>query len=216
MFFFLPAESKPSSSRGYQYTLYVPAKNAHEEQWEGARTGPDAAVTIFGADQAYPNTVFSSHLSSFIDDKPVDSVYIELPPLPSTSPSSSPYPTPDIKLPKRKPTTLGKLLSGSGLFSSSGVPPHIILHGLLQSQAAKPLAPEVQALRMVKSARELELMKKAGAISSDGHARIMRASAKALLDGKELTESMLVAEFEYYCAMQGSERPAYVPVVASG
>ena len=27
---------------------------------------------------------------------------------------------------------------------------------------------------------------------------------------------MLAAEFEYHCAMGGAERPAYVPVVASG
>lgn len=33
-------------------------------------------------------------------------------------------------------------------------------------------------------------------------------------DGR--TEAQLAARFEYVCAMQGSERQAYVPVVASG
>lgn len=30
------------------------------------------------------------------------------------------------------------------------------------------------------------------------------------------SEGQLAAEFEYQCAVRGSERPAYVPVVASG
>lgn len=30
------------------------------------------------------------------------------------------------------------------------------------------------------------------------------------------TESALAAHFEYLCALEGAERPAYVPVVASG
>lgn len=31
-----------------------------------------------------------------------------------------------------------------------------------------------------------------------------------------LSEHALAAQFEYLCAMSGSQRPAYVPVVASG
>jgi intermediate cleaving peptidase 55 len=31
-----------------------------------------------------------------------------------------------------------------------------------------------------------------------------------------LLESALVAHFEYICALEGSQRPAFVPVVASG
>ena len=30
------------------------------------------------------------------------------------------------------------------------------------------------------------------------------------------SESVLAAHLEYLCALQGSQRPAYVPVVASG
>jgi intermediate cleaving peptidase 55 len=30
------------------------------------------------------------------------------------------------------------------------------------------------------------------------------------------SENDLAAHFEYLCALEGSERPAYVPVVASG
>lgn len=31
-----------------------------------------------------------------------------------------------------------------------------------------------------------------------------------------MSEGSLAAHFEYLCALKGSERPAYVPVVASG
>jgi intermediate cleaving peptidase 55 len=63
---------------------------------------------------------------------------------------------------------------------------------------------------MVKSPREVALMKKAADISAEAHVKVMRAAKEG---GSEV---QLQAEFEYHCAMKGSERPAYVPVVASG
>ena len=59
-------------------------------------------------------------------------------------------------------------------------------------------------------------MKLAGDISSEAHTRVMRMTARRMIAGERTTEHMLAAEFEYHCAMTGSERPAYVPVVASG
>lgn len=53
-------------------------------------------------------------------------------------------------------------------------------------------------------------MKEAADISSKAHERVMRAARPGG------TERELEAEFEYWCAKSGSERPAYVPVVASG
>lgn len=53
-------------------------------------------------------------------------------------------------------------------------------------------------------------MKRAADISAEGHTRVMRAAEAGR------AESQLVAEFEYRCALEGAERPAYVPVVASG
>lgn len=53
-------------------------------------------------------------------------------------------------------------------------------------------------------------MKKAADISSAAHTKVMRA---AKVGGRE---AELEAVFEFECAMRGSERQAYVPVVASG
>jgi intermediate cleaving peptidase 55 len=206
----------------------VPPKDAHEEQWEGARTGPEGAVKVFGADEAFPNTLLQEHLERIIDIKGEGKLFVELPPKASGSEWSEPYPPASLSsaalaelgIPKRGKvsTTLGKFLSGSSSSTSQKIPPHLVLHQLLASNPkCKPLAPEVEELRMIKSPAELALMKRAGDISSEAHTRVMRSTARGMTEErKEVTEYMVQAEFEYHCAMRGSERPAYVPVVASG
>jgi len=74
----------------------------------------------------------------------------------------------------------------------------------------KPLAPLVGALRSVKSECEVEVMKASAEISSRAHAKTMRFAQPGL------SEAALQAHFEYICARGGAQRPAYVPVVASG
>lgn len=46
----------------------------------------------------------------------------------------------------------------------------------------------------------------------------MRYTTKALREPNALSvpEQNIQAHFEYLCALAGSQRPAYVPVVASG
>jgi intermediate cleaving peptidase 55 len=85
-----------------------------------------------------------------------------------------------------------------------------MLAAALASDRARPLEREVQKNRLVKSKRELGLMKDAADLSAGAHTEVMRF-AKA--GG---TEAALAAHFEYHCALGGAERPAYVPVVASG
>lgn len=89
-------------------------------------------------------------------------------------------------------------------------PPHLLLAAALAGEKAQPLEREVQRLRLVKSKVELGIMKRAADISAAGHRRVMRAAQEGMPEGR------LVAEFEYECGLGGSERPAYVPVVASG
>lgn len=89
-------------------------------------------------------------------------------------------------------------------------PPHLLLAAALAGEKAQPLEREVQRLRLVKSKTELGIMKRAADISAAAHRRVMRAAQEGMPEGR------LVAEFEYECGLGGSERPAYVPVVASG
>jgi intermediate cleaving peptidase 55 len=85
-----------------------------------------------------------------------------------------------------------------------------MLAAALASDHAKPLERAVQALRVRKSPAEIALMARAGEISGRAHAEVMRFSRPGV------SEAQVAAHFEYNCAMKGSERPAYVPVVASG
>ena len=101
----------------------------------------------------------------------------------------------------------------------------------------KPLAPLVGALRSVKSQCEVEVMKASAEISARAHAKVSFQFLRlmnALTDGGDrkkkkkkkkktmrfaqpgLSEADLQAHFEYICARGGAQRPAYVPVVASG
>lgn len=77
-------------------------------------------------------------------------------------------------------------------------------------RSVKPLAPVVLEMRSVKSEAEQRVMKLAGQLSGDAHAKTMRFT------GPGRSEADLAAHFEYICALGGAERPAYVPVVASG
>lgn len=208
----LVLESKPSSPKGYITTLYVPPKDSHDELWEGARTGTNGVMQYFGADRAYTTDSFSLHLPDLLSSN--DLIYASLPPATSPSIWSAAYPPPSSSVAsgrsKRK-TALSKLFaSPSSVWTSPTEPPHLLLHAALLGGKAKPLSFEVEKMRIVKSPRELALMKKAADISSAAHTRVMRFSEQ----GK--SESQLAAVFEYHCAMEGSERPAYVPVVASG
>ncbi|CED84117.1 Putative Xaa-Pro aminopeptidase [Phaffia rhodozyma] len=177
---------KDASPRGYHMTLFVPVRSAESDLWEGGRSGLDGAVEFFGADEAYPLSSMPSVLQDHLYSAP--SIYIDLPPS------------------KSKRSFLSGLLSSSSSATSD-----------IESQVAKlppgkvkPLNMLVQALRLVKSPEEVALMKQAGDIASKGHTEVMKFARP------DLPEAHLQAHFEYICALEGSERSAYVPVVASG
>ncbi|WWC68482.1 uncharacterized protein I206_102411 [Kwoniella pini CBS 10737] len=206
-------ESAPSTPRGYKYTLFVPPKDAHDALWEGERAGVEGAISIFGADEAYPNTSLSTHLPDILNSSHGETIYASLPPKPSPSISSQPFQPPS----SRRRSSLLKLFSSSSSSSSSigadinsNDPPHLMIAAALSSEYAKPLERPIQQLRMTKSRLELEQMKRAAEISSIAHTKVMRA---ARAGGKERD---LEATFEYECSIRGAERQAYVPVVASG
>ncbi|TXT08674.1 hypothetical protein VHUM_02802 [Vanrija humicola] len=197
--------SRPSTPRGYTMTMFVPPRERHELLWAGERTGVEGAVEIFGADEAFPSHELPGMLPGFLHGP---DVYASLPPSPSPSASSQPFTPP----PPRRRSSLLKLFSPEKAGSSfaDGDPPHLVLAAALASEHAKPLERPIQALRVRKSPAELRLMKAAAEMSSRAHREVMRFAKPGG------TEAQLAAHFEYTCALGGSERPAYVPVVASG
>lgn len=103
--------------------------------------------------------------------------------------------------------TVGQYLSPSGGMSRAE---YDILLESLSSSKRKALAPEVGRLRAIKSKYEQEVMRQAADVSARAHNKIMRFTEPGM------SEHVVAAHFEYLCAREGSQRPAYVPVVASG
>ncbi|WWC88016.1 uncharacterized protein L201_002919 [Kwoniella dendrophila CBS 6074] len=207
----LVLESAPSTSRGYKYTLFVQPKDAHDALWEGERAGVEGAIEIFGADEAYSNTSLSTYLPSLLNVSSGETIYASLPPKPSPSIYSQPFQPPS----PRKRSSLLKLFSSSSSSPTTtelnnGDPPHLLLAAALTSEYAKPLEKSIQQLRMIKSPLEIKQMKIAANISSLAHSKVMNFAQP------NKKERDLEATFEYHCSINGAERQAYVPVVASG
>jgi Aminopeptidase P, N-terminal domain len=50
---------KDLSERGYKMTMFVPAKDAQMELWNGSRSGTLGAAEIFGADEVNGGCTFA-------------------------------------------------------------------------------------------------------------------------------------------------------------
>lgn len=57
---------KSDCERGFKQTMFVQPKSASAELWDGPRTGVEGVKELFGADEAYDNTRFISHLKKII------------------------------------------------------------------------------------------------------------------------------------------------------
>ena len=167
-------------------TMFSPGKDAHKEKWDGASTGYPEIERVFKADAALPISTFTSQLKSLASL--YSHVFIDLP----------------EGSPRKTTKSLLKYLT-SPLKSDA--------EGALESLSSlkrRALSPEVAKLRAVKSTAEQAVMHSAATLSGRAHAKTMRFAQPGM------AESKLAAHFEYTCALGGAQRPAYVPVVASG
>ncbi|PWN48281.1 hypothetical protein IE53DRAFT_364035 [Violaceomyces palustris] len=205
-------EKKGSDPRGYRMTMFVQPRDDHNETWNGPRTGLDGCTDIFGSDLAFEMdpTVLASHLKSLVPS--YNHVYVDPPVQPS--------------VPRRlvKNGGGGSGGSGGGNILNYLSPPsttgldlfsrktdfEVVVKMLGDTRKCHSLAKELDKLRFKKSDNELRVMKRAGEVSS----LAMRETMGFVRPG--CNESQLQSVFEYHCSMNGSQRPAYVPVVASG
>ncbi|KAG6829801.1 hypothetical protein H0H87_010142 [Tephrocybe sp. NHM501043] len=172
-------------------TLFCSGKDLAKEKWDGAKTSLHEAADIFRADDAQLIDNFSSHLKSATTLH--THVYVDVPP------------THTRRGPRATTKSVLKYLSPPAEARSDY---DIIVDSL--SKKRRPLAPEVARLRAIKSNAEQRVMRAAADISGRAHAKTMRFTRPGI------SETALAAHFEYLCAMSGAQRPAYVPVVASG
>lgn len=198
---------KDKSSRGYRMTFFCAEKTPKKELWEGPVAGLNGAKNFFDADKAYTIDKLPSKLAPMVSAS--NYIYTDLT-------SLSRY--------KRLPPTNVRswFNPGTNLYPQSntqGNDVDSILHAN-GVEKCRDLGKHVAKFRLVKSPAEQRLMKGAALRSARAHAMTMQFARPGL------SEADLEAHFQYICAVSfdakdglgtnGCQRPAYVPVVASG
>ncbi|MBE9226693.1 aminopeptidase P N-terminal domain-containing protein [Phormidium sp. LEGE 05292] len=165
----------------HRFILFVQPKDKEKEVWTGYRVGVDAAKEKYGADEAYPIAELDEKLPQYLEK--ADRIYYHL-----------------GRDRKFNETVLSHWQRLIATYSKRGTGPiaiedsNFILH----------------PMRLIKSAAELELMRKAIAISVEAHNHA-REFAKP---GRY--EYEIQAEIEHIFRLRGGMGPAYPSIVASG
>ena len=165
----------------HQYVLFVRPNDPEKETWSGYRTGVELAKAKYGADEVYAIDELDEKLPQYLAK--ADRIYYRLG-------RDRPFNTKVLNHWQRLLQTYPK--TGSGPI------------------AIEDIGPTLHALRQIKSPTEIELMKKAAAISVEAHNRAM-ISARP-----ERYEYEVQAELEHTFRINGALGPAYPSIVASG
>lgn len=166
--------------------MFVRPKDDFAEMWDGARTGVQAVMDVFNADEAYDIAEARHRLPAMIE-KATNVYYDE----PGAAPESSSF-------------------SFSSFFSSPPQQQGNTLTAVLSqaNKRARPLLPTMHRLRAIKSASEIAVMREAGRISGRVYNEAMGQ--------RIMSESDLAAFLDSGFRIGGCETSAYVPVVAGG
>jgi Xaa-Pro aminopeptidase len=164
-----------------QSILFCREKNLEREIWDGHRFGPDAAREQFGFDAAYPVAQLDEKLAELMGNQPA--LYYPLG-----------FDTAwDQRILRLRHTVQEKIRSGIR------APDEIRdVRGLLNE------------MRLFKDTHELDIMRRAAAISTRAHERAMRFTRPGQFEYQ--VEAELLHEF---CS-HGARHPAYTSIVAGG
>jgi Xaa-Pro aminopeptidase len=187
-FFYLTGFPEPEAvlvlipgRRQGQYVLFCREGDPERERWEGSRAGVAGAVERYGADDAFPIGDIDEILPGLIEGR--ERVYYSM----GRSPDF------DARL-------MGWVNNIRGKAASGAVPPGEFTD----------LNHMLHELRLVKSAAELRVMRRAAALTAEAHRRAMAACRPGLY------EYQLEAELQYSWARGGARHPAYPPIVGGG
>jgi Xaa-Pro aminopeptidase len=170
----------PNRAQG-EFILFCRDKDPLRETWDGHRAGPLAAKNVLGAQDAFPIDDIEDILPGLLEDK--DHVYY----------SAGKDKAFDSRL-MQWVDEVRKNRSTEGLSLCEFVD----LDHLLGE------------LRLIKSAAEIKLMRKAADISAQAHCRAMKFCSA----GQK--EYQLQAEIEHEFMMAGASGPAYTSIVGGG
>lgn len=166
---------------GPPFTLFVEPRDRSAETWTGYRPGVEGALADFGADEAYPRTELLTRLPDLV--KKAVRIHHVL--------------GRDAEVDRKLVGTLDemRLRSRAGLVPASEiVDPRAILH----------------EMRLRKGEEELAVMRRAAAITAEGH----RDAARLACDGR--LEYELEAALDYAFRRRGAAGPAYATIVGGG
>lgn len=169
------------SGPGYRTVLFVREQNIDREIWEGERYGIERALSLFGADEAYLNTQFAEQLPKLLSG--VEKVFYRLG-------DNEAQDRTFLEALEKQRRALGR--SGRGLLPISD--PNEV----------------VGEMRLFKSAEEIEVLRRACALTAESHKHLMETVRPGMNEYE--VESMVDAGFR----RRGSQRLGYGSIVAGG
>ncbi|MPW28133.1 Xaa-Pro aminopeptidase [Agarivorans sp. B2Z047] len=161
--------------------LFNRRKDKLAEIWQGRRLGQEQAVSDLGMDKAHAIEELGEHLHLELDG--LDKVYL----------AQGRYPAYDQQI-----------------FAAIECLRNGLRQGFKAPKQIEDWRPIVDEMRLIKSADEVALMRKAGEISAAGHVRAMRSCKVGMW------EYQLEAEIHHEFLMAGSRAPAYGTIVGAG
>lgn len=164
-----------------QSILFCREKNAERETWDGFRHGPEGAREAFGFESANVIGDLDARLAELLPDQPALWFSIGH----------------DAGWDARIAGALNKVRGESRT-------------GKRAPAMIRDVRAELDAMRLVKDATELAIMRRASEISCNAHIRAMRFAAPGRFEYE--VEAELLHEFRRH----GCEFPAYTPIVAGG
>jgi Xaa-Pro aminopeptidase len=165
----------------HRSVLFVRPRMPEREIWDGPRAGVEGAVERFGVDAAFPIAELAARLPDYLGN--VERVLYRL--------------ADDEDFDSTLFQCLRHLRRGGRRGVSA---PEIVIDPSLH----------LHEMRLRKSEREIELMRRAAAITTEAHLSAMRLASHGV------HEYELDAELLHVFRKHGSERPAYESIVGSG
>ena len=172
---------KVASNGGLETHLFCKPKDPEREIWDGIRLGPEAAPEILGVEFAHSNQTLDQKLSELLADQ--EAIYIRL----AESAEAD-----------RRLRHWMKQVRGQ---ARSGINPPSQLHDVETL---------IHEMRLFKDAPEIDIMRKAAAISARAHVRAMQICKPGM------REYQLEAELLHEFRNSGAQSVAYNSIVAGG
>lgn len=165
---------------GAAFTMFVRPRDKERETWTGRRAGPEGARTVHGAEEAFAWGDLDSKIGAFLED--ATAVYWSF-----------------GRYPEMDPRFTGWLNAIRSKQRQALAPRKFIDPGVL-----------VNDLRLMKTAADLDILRKAVSISAEAHREAMTFTRPGV------KEYEVQAVVEYLFRKNGSQAPGYNSIVGSG